>query len=89
VLTQVLGRTISFEPITFERQKQAMITAGLPEAIAEDNATAVALMADGDLDYTTTCPQSSAARRAPSNSSPPTTPQRSQEPNHRETKREP
>jgi uncharacterized protein YbjT (DUF2867 family) len=53
VLTQVLGRTITFQPITFEQQQQAMITAGLPEPIAEDNATAVALMADGDLDYTT------------------------------------
>jgi uncharacterized protein YbjT (DUF2867 family) len=53
VLTQALGRTITFQPITFELQKRAMITAGLPEAIAEDNATAVALMADGDLDYTT------------------------------------
>ena len=30
-----------------------MITAGLPEPIAEDNPRAVALMADGDLDYTT------------------------------------
>lgn len=49
----MLGRTITFQPITFEQQKQAMITAGLPEAIAKDNARAVALMADGDLDYTT------------------------------------
>ena len=50
---KVLGRTITFHPITFEEQKQAMIDVGLPEAVAEDNATAVALMADGDCDYVT------------------------------------
>jgi hypothetical protein len=30
-----------------------MIDVGLPEAVAEDNARAVALMADGDCDYVT------------------------------------
>jgi hypothetical protein len=34
-------------------QKLAMIDVGLPEAVAEDNARAVALMADGDCDYVT------------------------------------
>ena len=53
VLSEVLGRTITFHPITFEEQKQAMIDVGLPEALADDNATAVALMADGDCDYLT------------------------------------
>ncbi len=53
VLSKVLGRPIAFHPITFEEQKQAMINVGLPEAVAEDNATAVALMADGDCDYVT------------------------------------
>ena len=53
VLTHVLHRTITFHPITVEEQLQAMINAGLPEAIALDNARAVALMADGDCDYVT------------------------------------
>jgi uncharacterized protein YbjT (DUF2867 family) len=52
-LSEVLGRTITFHPITFEEQKQAMLDVGLPEAIADDNATAVAMMADGDCDYLT------------------------------------
>jgi uncharacterized protein YbjT (DUF2867 family) len=53
VLSKVLGRTITFQPITFEEQRQAMINAGLPEAVADDNARAVTLMAEGDCDYTT------------------------------------
>jgi uncharacterized protein YbjT (DUF2867 family) len=53
VLSEVLGRTITFHPITVEEQKQAMLDPGLPEPIADDNATAVALMADGDCDYLT------------------------------------
>jgi uncharacterized protein YbjT (DUF2867 family) len=53
VLSKVLGRTITFHPITFEEQKQAMLDVGLPEAVADDNATAVALMADGDCEYVT------------------------------------
>jgi uncharacterized protein YbjT (DUF2867 family) len=53
VLSKVLGRAISFHPITFEEQRQAMLDVGLPEAVADDNATAVAMMADGDCDYVT------------------------------------
>jgi uncharacterized protein YbjT (DUF2867 family) len=53
VVAKAIGRTITFHPITFERQKQAMLDVGLPEAVADDNARAVALMADGDCDYLT------------------------------------
>jgi uncharacterized protein YbjT (DUF2867 family) len=53
VLSSVIGRTITFHPITFEEQRQAMINVGLPEAVADDNALAVAMMADGDCDYLT------------------------------------
>ena len=53
VLSKVLGRTITFHPITYEEQKQAMLNVGLPEAVADDNARAVAMMADGDCDYLT------------------------------------
>jgi len=53
VLSKVLGRGIVFHPITVAEQKQAMLDVGLPENVAEDNANAVALMAEGDCDYVT------------------------------------
>jgi uncharacterized protein YbjT (DUF2867 family) len=53
VLSKVLGRTITFHPLTFEQQKQAFIDVGLPEPVADDRARAFALMAQGDLDYIT------------------------------------
>ena len=53
VLSKVLGRRIVFHPITVAEQKQAMLDVGLPENVAEDNANAVALMAEGDCDYVT------------------------------------
>jgi uncharacterized protein YbjT (DUF2867 family) len=53
VLSQVLGRTITFHPLTFEQQKQAFIDVGLPEPVADDRARSFALMAEGDLDYIT------------------------------------
>ncbi|MDQ0772189.1 uncharacterized protein YbjT (DUF2867 family) [Streptomyces aurantiacus] len=53
VLTKVTGRKVTFQPITYEEQKQAMISVGVPEHIAEDNARAVALMAEGDCDFVT------------------------------------
>src|SRR6266567_4185350 len=53
IFTKVLGRLITFYPISYEEQKQAMIDVGLPEPVAKDNALAVAWMADGDCDYVT------------------------------------
>jgi len=53
VLSKVLGRTITFHPLTFEQQKQAFIDGGLPEPVADDRARSFALMAEGDLDYIT------------------------------------
>jgi uncharacterized protein YbjT (DUF2867 family) len=53
VLSEALGRPIAFTPISRDEQKQAMLAAGLPEPVAEDNTRAVALMADGDCDYVT------------------------------------
>jgi uncharacterized protein YbjT (DUF2867 family) len=53
VCTKVLGREITFHPISREEQKQAMIGVGLPEQVAEDNARAVALMAEGDCEFVT------------------------------------
>jgi uncharacterized protein YbjT (DUF2867 family) len=53
IFTKVLGRPITFHPISYEDQKRAMVEVGLPEPVAKDNARAVALMADGDCDYIT------------------------------------
>jgi uncharacterized protein YbjT (DUF2867 family) len=53
VLSEVLGRTITFHPLSFDEQKQAMVDAGVPDHIAEMNAQAVALFAHGDSDWVT------------------------------------
>jgi uncharacterized protein YbjT (DUF2867 family) len=53
VLSQVLARSISFHPLTFEEQKQAMVDVGVPDAIAEMNAQAATLFAEGDSDWIT------------------------------------
>jgi uncharacterized protein YbjT (DUF2867 family) len=53
VLSQVLGRPITFHPLTFDEQKQAMIDVGVPEHIAEMNAQALTLFAHGDSDWIT------------------------------------
>jgi hypothetical protein len=53
VLSKVLGQTITFYPLTFDEQKQAMTDAGVPEHIAEMNAQAVTLFAQGDSDWIT------------------------------------
>jgi len=49
----VIGRPITFHSLTFEEQKQAVITAGVPEIIAEMNARALSLFAQGDSDWIT------------------------------------
>jgi len=53
ILTEVLGRRITFHPLTFEEQERALIAAGLPEAVAAMNAQALSLFAQGDSDWTT------------------------------------
>ena len=53
VLSKVVGRKLISRPSTCEEQKQAMINAGLPEVVADDNAKALTLFADGDADYVT------------------------------------
>jgi uncharacterized protein YbjT (DUF2867 family) len=47
-LSNALGRPISFHERTFEEDEQEMIDAGVPAAIAEMNARAVSLIAEGD-----------------------------------------
>jgi uncharacterized protein YbjT (DUF2867 family) len=53
MLSKVLCRPVTFHPLTFEEQKQAMTDAGVPEHIAEMNAQAVTLFAQGDSDWVT------------------------------------
>jgi uncharacterized protein YbjT (DUF2867 family) len=53
ILSEGLGRPVAYHQLTFEQQRQAMINAGLPANVAEDNARALGLFADGDADYTT------------------------------------
>ena len=53
VLSKLLGRTITYQELTFEENKDAMIRAGVPEQIAEMNAQAFTLTADGDAEWVT------------------------------------
>jgi uncharacterized protein YbjT (DUF2867 family) len=53
VLSELLGRTIIYRELTFEENKDAMIRAGVPAQIAEMNAQAFSLTADGDAEWVT------------------------------------
>ena len=47
-LSRLLGRTITYRPLSFDDDRDAMVRAGVPEPIAEMNARAGSLNADGD-----------------------------------------
>jgi uncharacterized protein YbjT (DUF2867 family) len=51
VLSELLGRPVTYTELSFEQNRDAMIRAGLPAAIAEMNAQAFRLNADGDADW--------------------------------------
>ena len=53
VLSGLLGRTITYRELTFDQDRDAMIRAGVPEQIAEMNAQAASLSADGDAAWVT------------------------------------
>jgi uncharacterized protein YbjT (DUF2867 family) len=53
VLSTLLGRTITYRELSFDDNKDAMIRAGVPEQIAEMNAQAFSLTADGDAEWVT------------------------------------
>jgi uncharacterized protein YbjT (DUF2867 family) len=53
VLSKLLGRTITYRELTFEQNKDAMIRAGVPAPLAEMNAQAFALTAEGDAAWVT------------------------------------
>jgi uncharacterized protein YbjT (DUF2867 family) len=53
ILSKLLGRTITYRELTFEENRDAMIRAGVPEPIAQQNAQAAGLTADGDAAWVT------------------------------------
>jgi uncharacterized protein YbjT (DUF2867 family) len=53
VLSKLLGRTITYRELTFEQNKDAMIRAGVPGQVAEMNAQAFSLTAEGDAEWVT------------------------------------
>jgi uncharacterized protein YbjT (DUF2867 family) len=48
VLSGVLGRPVAYRAVSFEEDRAAMIAAGVPAAIAEMNAQAFSLIAEGE-----------------------------------------
>src|SRR6202167_2256577 len=53
VLSELLGRTISYTELSFDENRDAMIRAGVPAPVAEMNAQAFSLTADGDAEWVT------------------------------------
>ena len=53
VLSKRLGRTITYRELSFDQDKDAMIRAGVPEQVAEMNAQAFTMIADGDAAWLT------------------------------------
>ena len=51
VLSKLLGRTITYRHLSFNEDRDAMIGAGVPAPIAEMNAQAFTLIADGDAEW--------------------------------------
>jgi uncharacterized protein YbjT (DUF2867 family) len=51
VLSKLVGRTITYRELSLDDDKNAMIRAGVPEAIAEMNAQAFSLTAKGDAEW--------------------------------------
>ncbi len=48
MLSELLGRTITYRELSFEENKRAMVGAGIPEPVAQMNAQAFSMIADGD-----------------------------------------
>ncbi|MBE7162672.1 MAG: hypothetical protein INR72_15650 [Williamsia herbipolensis] len=53
MLSEVTGRDIAFHARTEDEDREAMLAAGVPEAIATDNARAFALIGEGDAAWLT------------------------------------
>ena len=75
VLSRLLGRTITYRELSFDEDKNAMVSAGLPEAIAEMNALAFSLTAERDAEWVSEDVPTILGRKARSyGNSPPTMP---------------
>jgi len=53
VLSNLLGRTITYRQLSFDEDKDTMIRAGVPEQVAQMNAQAFSLTAKGDAEWVT------------------------------------
>jgi len=53
VLSNLLGRTITYRQLSFDEDNDTMIRAGLPEQVAQMNAQAFSLTAEGDAEWVT------------------------------------
>jgi uncharacterized protein YbjT (DUF2867 family) len=53
VLSELLRRTITYTELSFDQNREAMIRAGVPAPVAEMNAQAFSLTADGDAEWVT------------------------------------
>jgi uncharacterized protein YbjT (DUF2867 family) len=53
VLSDLLGRAVTYAELSFEENRDAMIRAGVPAPVAEMNAQAFSLTADGDAEWVT------------------------------------
>jgi len=50
---ELLGRAVTYNELSFEENRDAMIRAGVPAPVAEMNAQAFSLTADGDAEWVT------------------------------------
>jgi uncharacterized protein YbjT (DUF2867 family) len=53
VLSELLGRAVTYTELSFEENRAAMIRAAVPAPVAEMNAQAFSLTADGDAEWVT------------------------------------
>jgi uncharacterized protein YbjT (DUF2867 family) len=53
MLSKLLGRAITYRELSFDENKDAMIRAGVPAPVAEMNAQAFSMTADGDAEWVT------------------------------------
>ena len=53
VLSGLLGRAVTYTELSFDENRDAMIRAGVPAPVAEMNAQAFSLAADGDAEWVT------------------------------------
>jgi len=53
VLSELLGRSVTYTELSFEENRDAMIRAGVPAPVAEMNAQAFSMTADGDAEWVT------------------------------------